>query len=414
MDVIEMGVTVTEHVAVFEPSTVVTVMVEDPSFTAVTLPFTSTVATVVLLEDQVTVLSVAFEGDTVAVKVSVPPMTSVIDVLFKLTLVTVTGFTVTTHCTDIPPAVAVIVAVPTPFAVTVPLDTVATEVLELLHVTVLSVAFVGATVAVRVSEVPFTRLKVVLFKVTPVTATLLTVTVQVAVTPLPSWAVAVIVAVPALTPVTTPLELTVATDVLELDQVTALSAALLGVTVAVKVVVAPTLMLAVVLFSVMPLTRMGVTVTAQVADFPPAVAVIVAVPTPFAVTVPLDTVATEVLELLHVTVLSVASVGATVATSASVAPTAKVASDLFREILDTGTENETRIGLKPVLSERAIVRALVEDFVNVFPCVSRTTKVNPLSNEMGGTTNQKDVPSSEVVPSFTAGSQVKVISVKVL
>ena len=341
MDVIEMGVTVTEHVAVFEPSTVVTVMVEDPSFTAVTLPFTSTVATVVLLEDQVTVLSVAFEGDTVAVKVSVPPMTSVIDVLFKLTLVTVTGFTVTTHCADIPPAVAAIVAVPTPFAVTVPLDTVATEVLELLHVTVLSVAFVGATVAVRVSEVPFTRLKVVLFKVTPVTATLLTVTVQVAVTPLPSWAVAVIVAVPALTPVTTPLELTVATDVLELDQVTALSAALLGVTVAVKVVVAPTLMLAVVLFSVMPLTRMGVTVTAQVADFPPAVAVIVAVPTPFAVTVPLDTVATEVLELLHVTVLSVASVGATVATSASVAPTAKVASDLFRETLDTGTENET-------------------------------------------------------------------------
>ena len=64
---------------------------------------------------------------------------------------------------------------------------------------------------------------------------LLTVTEQVPLAPLPSFAVAVIVTLPALTPVTTPLEFTVAIVVLELDQVTVLFAAFVGLTVAVKV-----------------------------------------------------------------------------------------------------------------------------------------------------------------------------------
>ena len=65
--------TVTLQVADFPPSFVVTVMVASPAFTAVTLPFLSTVATAVELLDQVTLLSVALEGATVAVSAVVSP-----------------------------------------------------------------------------------------------------------------------------------------------------------------------------------------------------------------------------------------------------------------------------------------------------------------------------------------------------
>ena len=64
--------TVTVQVAVFVPSAVVTVMTAVPGATAVTTPF-STVATLGLLLVQVTVLSVALSGATVAVRVSVSP-----------------------------------------------------------------------------------------------------------------------------------------------------------------------------------------------------------------------------------------------------------------------------------------------------------------------------------------------------
>ena len=68
----------------------------------------------------------------------------------------------------------------------------------------------------------------------------LTVTLQVAFFLLPSFAVAVIVAVPALTPVTTPLELTFAILLLEVFQDTALFVAFFGVTVALSVTFLPT------------------------------------------------------------------------------------------------------------------------------------------------------------------------------
>ena len=58
--------------------------------------------------------------------------------------------TVTEQVTLLLPAVAVIVAVPAFIALTVPPSTVATEVSELDQVTVLSVAFSGSTVAVKV------------------------------------------------------------------------------------------------------------------------------------------------------------------------------------------------------------------------------------------------------------------------
>ena len=62
------------------------------------------------------------------------------------------------------------------------------------------------------------------------------------------------------------------------------------------------------------------TVIAQVAVLSPALAVMVAVPTFFAVTTPLDTVATVASVVLQVMVLSVASLGLTVAVSVTLSP----------------------------------------------------------------------------------------------
>ena len=152
-------------------------------------------------------------------------------------------------------AVAVMVAVPLPFAVTLPLaSTVATEVLEDFQLTDLSVASVGRTVGAKV-RVPSIARKVywVLSIVMDVT-NLLTVTAQDADFPLPSLAVAVIVAVPLDTAVTLPLWSTVATDVLSEDQVTDLSLALLGEIVAVNVTVCPSLSVTEDLLSEIPVT----------------------------------------------------------------------------------------------------------------------------------------------------------------
>ena len=63
------ALTVTVQVAVLPPSVVVTVIVAVPAFFAVTTPEVETAATVVLLDDQVTDLSDAFDGFTVAVSV---------------------------------------------------------------------------------------------------------------------------------------------------------------------------------------------------------------------------------------------------------------------------------------------------------------------------------------------------------
>ena len=81
------SVTVTLQVALNEPSTVVTVIVELPAFNAVTLPFV-TEATLGFEETQVTFLFVAFVGFTVAVNVCELPTSSDKLDLFKLTPVT--------------------------------------------------------------------------------------------------------------------------------------------------------------------------------------------------------------------------------------------------------------------------------------------------------------------------------------
>ena len=163
------------------------------------------------------------------------------DVLLRLTPVTDTiGLdTVTEHVAFFPPSsvVAVIIAEPAALAVTTPdVETVATDVLLEVQVTDLLVALAGVTVAVRVWVSPTVMDRDELLRLTPVTETigLDTVTEQVAFLP-PSLVVTLIVAVPAALAVTRPDAETVATEALLEDQVTDLSVALEGVTVAVKV-----------------------------------------------------------------------------------------------------------------------------------------------------------------------------------
>jgi hypothetical protein len=66
-----IAVTVMLQFAVYPPSFVLTVIVALPAARAVTSPFVETVAIFVLLDDHVTLLFVAFEGETVAVNCTV-------------------------------------------------------------------------------------------------------------------------------------------------------------------------------------------------------------------------------------------------------------------------------------------------------------------------------------------------------
>ena len=86
-------VTVTAHVAVWFPSAV-TVIVASPGATAVTFPLLSTVATLSLLLSHVTLLFVAVEGDTVALRFVVSPTLRLTELLSSLTPVTLIPFTV--------------------------------------------------------------------------------------------------------------------------------------------------------------------------------------------------------------------------------------------------------------------------------------------------------------------------------
>lgn len=238
--------------------------------------------------------------------------------------------TVTVHEAVLLPSdvVTVIDAVPASFAVTTPLfDTVATDVLLDDHETPVLVALEGETVAVRLPVLPATRLIVERFKETPVTEIVaaVTETVQVAFFE-PSCVVQVMVAEPAAFAVTTPEDETVATDVLLDDHVTALLEALEGETVAVSVPVVPAVKDMLVRFRETPVTETvpALTVTEQVAVFPPSdvVQVTVAEPEASAVTVPSEeTDATEVLFEYQVTALFVASPGTIVVPNRYVSPT---------------------------------------------------------------------------------------------
>ena len=138
--------------------------------------------------------------------------------------------------------VTVMIAVPTAFAVTTPLFTEAILGALLDQVTDGSSALVGEIVAVRVIVSPIDREEDIVESVTPVTGTGIgsTVIEHDAVFP-PLIVFAVMVTVPADTPVTTPSAETKATESFVLLHVTDLFAALEGETVADKDIELPTI-----------------------------------------------------------------------------------------------------------------------------------------------------------------------------
>lgn len=98
------AVTVTTHVAVYDPSAVVAVIVAVPALTPVTVPSDATAATVASLEANVTVVVVALVGVTVATNLSVALTAKLSVVLFSATPVTATGEVILTiHSLGISP-----------------------------------------------------------------------------------------------------------------------------------------------------------------------------------------------------------------------------------------------------------------------------------------------------------------------
>ena len=363
--------TVTEHVALMLlPSVALAVIVAVPLPFDVTTPLLLTVATLVLLLVQVSFLLAALLGVTVAVSVCVVLSAVKVSEVLLREMPSTGIVTVTVHVALmlLPSlALAVIVAVPLPFAVTTPrllmrLVTVATSGLLLVHSRFLLAALLGVTVAVSVSLLSMAeKFSEVLLREIPTTG-MPTVTVHVALVLLPSVALAVIVAVPLPFDVTTPLLLTVATLLLLLVHSRFLLAALLGVTVAVSVcVVLSAEKVSDVLLRKTPAAGMGVdTVTVHVALLllpSVALAVIVAVPLPFDVTTPLLlTVATLVLLLVQVSVLLAALLGVTIAVSVCVVLSAEKESDvILRETpvtrmgVDTVTEHVALLLLPSVV-----------------------------------------------------------------
>ena len=128
-----------------------------PIFFAITTPL-ETIAIVSSEELQVTVLSVASSGFTVAFKVTVSATLRETSDLSSSTDETsmYDGVTSTEHFAVTPPTLAVIVAFPTSLAVISPSSgsTSTTLGLELVHNTCFSVALVGVIVTVRVSVSP--------------------------------------------------------------------------------------------------------------------------------------------------------------------------------------------------------------------------------------------------------------------
>ena len=332
--------TVTNVVAVNDPSTVVAVIVAVPAETAVITPlFTDAIVD----EDVVQVIDwlVAVFGVIVAVIVDVAPVVNVNEV--GLTDTPVTGMfacagleTVTNvvAVNDPSTVVAVIVAVPAETAVTTPLFTDAIVDEDVVQVIDWLVAVFGVIVAVIVDVAPVVNVNEVGLTDTPVTgmfacAGLETVTNVVAVND-PSNVVAVIVAVPAETAVITPLFTDAIVDE-DVVQVIDWLVAVFGVIVAVIVDVAPVVNVNEVGLTDTPVTGMFAcagleTVTNVVAVNDPStvVAVIVAVPAETAVITPLFTDAIVDEDVVQVIDWLVAVFGVIDAVIVDVAPVVNV------------------------------------------------------------------------------------------
>jgi len=234
------GVTVTLDVQDFV--SLVAVIVVVPGATPVTTPVADTVAAAVLLDVHVTtrsVTTVPLTSFTVATSVVVWPAMTLAVGGATVTLPTAVLVAVTVELPLLPSLVAVIVAEPAATPVTTPVvETVAIDVLLDDHVTTRSVTttpFASFTVAERVVVWPTVTDAVGGDTVTLPTGVGVTVTDDV---PLFVSLVAVMVADPPLTPVTTPAEFTIATCVLlELHETTRFvtTLPLASVTVAVSV-----------------------------------------------------------------------------------------------------------------------------------------------------------------------------------
>ena len=134
------------------PSAVFAVIVAFPTDTAVTDPVDETVATFGLLDVQVTVLSVALAGYTVAVSCSVSPtFNEVLDLLIEIDVTNRFLTVIVQDALKLLPSfvVAVMTAVPTDLPITVPsLFTLATLGLLEVQFNVLFEAYSGKIVAV--------------------------------------------------------------------------------------------------------------------------------------------------------------------------------------------------------------------------------------------------------------------------
>ena len=217
--IVASGPAVTVSVAVPDIPSLVAVIVVLPTPEPVATPDADTVATAVLLDVQVTVRPVSvvpFASFNVAVNVDVEPLATVAVVGATVTVATGTAVTVTVPEPETPSLVAVIVAVPGINPKTAPDAgfTVATSVLLELHVTarfVTTAPLASFTTAVKVVLPP-----VVILALGGDTTTLPmggTSTFTVVEPDFPSL-VAVIVVVPGVPPVTTPVDDTVAMAVL--------------------------------------------------------------------------------------------------------------------------------------------------------------------------------------------------------
>ena len=198
----------------------VAVMVAVPSLSvAVTRPVLLTVATLGSELAHTRVTPDTVDGVMVAESWVVLVVLMVTDGSDIEMAVGITERTVTVQVAFLPlpsAAVAVMVDVPAASALNSPLPRYLTaSVLLLLHVTALLSAFSGRTVGVRVKVLPLPTVSVVWSRATDVT-NWMTVTVQVALRPVPSVVAAVMVHVPIFLAVISPVELTVATLVSEL------------------------------------------------------------------------------------------------------------------------------------------------------------------------------------------------------
>src|SRR5205809_746366 len=287
----------------------VAVIVAVPAVTPLTSPLPVTVATAVLLDAQATVRPVSvlpLASLGVAVSWTVWPVDTEADAGVTATEATGTCTTVMAEGPLCPSEVAVIVAAPASFAVTSPLElTVAAAVLLDVQVTTRpDSGFPAASLGVAVSCTVLPSSTLADAGVTATVATGTGGTVILAVPLCPSL-VAVIVAPPVATAVTSPLAFTPTTDVLLLDQLTTrpvsgLPFASFGV--AVSWTVPPGCRPTAAGVTATDATGAAVTLISAVPLWPSLVAVIVAEPAATLVTSPLAfTVATAGVLLAHVT-----------------------------------------------------------------------------------------------------------------